>query len=332
MNNNSKNKLPILYNNKNIFDNTKDESFIINKTNIKLKIFTLNHYFFRGDSHINDINKDYKLKNNNIITDAPKFYGTLSSSYKYASPILKFYKVLKPLKLLSFDFTPNNAIEIYNLFNNMIKLKQFNKNDIYNIKFLYILIQINFGLIVPEKNKDDTYNMPLLYNLNKMGFTNKEIAKFISNNCDTKGNETSSFIYYLLNNIELNKSFILNKNYFFMRYLFASRSSLRVIDKYIVKEFYKYSYLLNIDGIVITDNYIKYHSENKNLICKYINAFNAINNSESCIPTEFCIFNPKQNLKLLDFATKYENPTRFILDNNNSLFKDVINILLKKKK
>ena len=99
----------------------------------------------------------------------------------------------------------------------MIKLKQFNKNDIYNIKFLYILIQINFGLIVPEKNKDNTYSMPLLYNLNKMGFTNKEISKFIFNNCDTKNHETSEFIYYLLNNIELIKSFVINKKIFLMR-------------------------------------------------------------------------------------------------------------------
>ena len=276
-----------LTNNQNII--LQNERFNINNNNIDLKIFNMNNLIFRGDKH-----------NNLVISAEPKFYGTLSSAFNYASPYLKIYQPTRILKLLSLNFTATNVVRIHNMFQELINF--FTTTDqlphVEILKILFICLQINFGLIVPPSG----HSTPYFYAINKMGYTNEDIRNAILYNCKSKN--ASIFVYNLLIACDENKQIALNANNILPRQLIGSRMSIREMDQWIMSQLKVYLHpIFRIDGIIYDDSNM---FQKLPFVCKYANS---IYHGETCVPTEIAIFTPRDSLRFIESIIKNSSHT-----------------------
>lgn len=264
----------------------QDESITIqgNSRNTELKVFIMSHLIFRGDSH-----------NNPVLSEDPKFYGTLTSAFNYASPYLKIYQPVKELRLLSLNFTATNVQRINNMFQDLIGYftASQQQNNVRDLQILYIFLQINFGLIVPPVG----HTSPYFYGINKMGYSNDGIRDAIRHY--TRSDSASAFVFNLLNACDTNQNIPLNGRQISARQLIGSRMSIRPMDQWIVAQLKIYlPHFFTIDGIIFDDTSM---TQNLPFVCRFATE---VYGGETCVPTEVCIFTPRTSLALLSMVTK----------------------------
>ncbi len=262
----------------------QNENFRIqgNFRDTELKVFKMSNYIFRGDTHTNP-----------ILSEDPKFYGTLSSAFKYAKPYLKIYQPVRELKLLSLNFTASNVQRINNMFQDLIAFFNNKPDHVQVLKILFIFLQINFGLIVPAA----VNSSPYFYLINKMGYSNEGIRDAIMHY--TGSHDSSKFIYDLLNACDTNQNITFGGRQISARQLIGSRMSIRPMDQWIVSQLKLYlPHFFGIDGIVFDDSSM---AQNFPFVCKFANE---IYRAETCVPTEVVIFSPSTSLALLKMVTK----------------------------
>lgn len=288
-----------------------NESIVLENENIRipgnnrdtqLKVFKMSNYIFRGDTHTNP-----------VLSDDPKFYGTLTSAFNYAKPYLKIYQPTKELKLLSLNFTAANVVRIANMFKDLIGFYKYHNEPghVKVLQILYIFLQINFGLIVPPEG----HLSPYFCALNKMGFTSEEIRDEITL---YSGHKTcGDFVYLLLHACDTNQNIRLDSGEEVNpRQLIGSRVSIRPMDQWIVSQLKIYlPYFFGIDGIVFDDSSMV---QDVPFVCKFATKYYK---AETCVPTEVVIFSPSTSLTLLDILTKnlYNQVNRSANDGINQM-------------
>ncbi len=255
-----------------------DERFRLNglARDTNLKLFNMYNYIFRGDDHSNP-----------VLGPRPKFYGTLTSAFGYANPYLKIYQPVKQLKLLYLNFTASNVLRIFNMIQDMITFFTTNQrpNDVQVLKFVYIMLQVNFGLIVPPQG----HASPYFCAINKMGYTNEYIRDGITH---YSGHDSAGqFVYNLIRACESNQNVTVDGQQISSRQLIGSRVSIRPMDQWIMSQFANYlPYFFGIEGVVFDDSSM---AQNLPFVCKYANG---IYGGQTCVPTEIVIFNPDASL------------------------------------
>ncbi len=255
-----------------------DESFRIQglARDTNLKVFNISHYIFRGDNHINP-----------VLGDVPKFYGTLTSAFNYANPYLKIYQPTRPLKLLYLNFTASNVTRIFNMIQDMITFftSANRPDDIQALNFLYIMLQVNFGLIVPPRG----HLSPYFGAINKMGYTNEQIRDGITHY--TGHASAGTFVYDLIRACEANQTVNVEGQQVPATQLIGSRVSIRPMDQWIMTQLGTYlPGFFGIDGVVFDDSSM---AQRLPFVCKYANG---IYGGQTCVPTEIVIFNPSASL------------------------------------
>lgn len=273
-----------LVNNQSI--NLQNENIRIpgNSRDTELKVFNMSKYIFRGDNHENP-----------VLSEDPKFYGTLTSAFNYANPYLKIYQPVKVLKLLSLNFTATNVQRINNMFQDLIGYFTNNNqpDHVQVLKILFICLQINFGLIVPPAG----HLSPYFCAINKMGFSNDDIRDAINHYCNSAS--SADFVYSLLNACDTNQNIRLGENEISARELIGSRTSIRPMDQWIMSQLKVYlPNFFGIEGIVFDDSSM---AQDLPFLCRFATAHYG---GETCVPTEIVIFSPRVNLRLLAIVTK----------------------------
>jgi len=205
------------------------------------------------------------------MVENPKFFGSYYGASYYISDekaYIKKFSTSNEILLLNVGYKYSN--DINNFFDSLDTIKtvcefysDVKQQELLNIlKYSKILINILFGTSTIIDIDD--------------GF----VIFLKDNNVD---DNTIKFIIFI---IKINNS----KKYE------PSRISVRSIEKPLTL-LLKYIFIpFKIDGLICNNMY------NSNSICHVINKLYKNADSNTCVPTEICIFNPKNSLKFIKFV------------------------------
>jgi len=257
----------------------------------KILIIILIFIFFLFSNFIDNINFFFQKKNNKIsFLNKKKFY-------------LKNYKLFLEKKILNYylkyNRKPKKLIKIFLI---QKTWKEIIEQEIYNQEYFYINILItNYEIIDLIKRNNIDFNIIKIFKKKKIFFKNKiEIYfKYLFKNFIKKRNNWINFKKklsrlriknkinniikksFFINNLELKREYLLNKNYINIKYNYISYCELinpkiyfnnsSLLNKYFNKNFYEIN---NIDFIKYIKFLIKSH---KNDIIKFeVNLYKTI--------------------------------------------------------
>jgi len=276
------------------------------------------HLLFRGDCHPNPVLPKDK-------PNSTRFYGTLDSALNYAKSYIKIYQPRKELKLLDLTATEENAVIIYNLFIELFapyesrSLSRPEQDILNELKILYILLQINFGLIVKmTRDRRDTF----FCEINTMGIApdmiNRMVKYFVNGDIQEdpakpEKQREREFIYSFI--FDLLTACHGGGDPERIRKLIGSRTSIELLDEWILIKL-KYYLRSKFDGVFFLD-YYKNETASKDFLCKYVKeAYDkehfkdekCFKDKNPCVTTELCIFNPLGSLMMIELIGKDNGP------------------------
>lgn len=244
------------------------------KTNMNIsthiiEINKINGNIYRSDSHTS-----------NVLRPSPAYFGDYESATKYLSDgsYMKSYITKGPINLLSLNNNTENIERIHKFFKEYLFNQDKHKDD---IKPTLILLQILYGLVVGS-------------------FKNLDL-------CDlTIDNLADYFVKYKPSdprNIIIPKdinmlSIIIND--FTRDDVIPSRCSLRKFDGILMDSLYKILDQYGIKGIWYDPPKLTTDEMEKRL-CIKVNKdyYKKDTNALTCVPSEMCIFNPNNSLKII---------------------------------
>jgi hypothetical protein len=255
------------------YNNNNDILTNVNNEHSNLKISTilLNGYIYRADSHANP-----------IALSVPKFFGTYESAIEYLNngDFLKKYSTMGAIRILNLSCTTAKSKKNLRKFFKRTLIKKLAKyyktiskvELIQMIKFTYVLLQLFFciGNNVLDLDGIQINDLYEYADVNKISKSNIDILKYIVD------------MYDKVDHV---------------------RMSIRPFDKLIANNLFYLLSPLGLKGftiIVQNDNGRMYD----NTIC---NKLNTIYSGNTCVPTEICIFNPKESLVLMNIHKKVSN-------------------------